>query len=144
MSPFWQTIPLAEMSREQWESLCDGCAKCCMQKLEDTDTREIIYTNVVCRLLDLDTCLCMDYFNRSRCVPTCVTLGMDDLKDPYWLPSTCTYRLLAESKPLPDWHPLVRGDPNSTFIAGESVHGKVVPETEVDDLELHMINWVTA
>lgn len=144
MLPFWQTVPLSEMSREQWESLCDGCAKCCMQKLEDVDTREVVYTNVVCRLLDLDTCRCTNYRNRSTVVPTCVTLGVGDLRDPYWLPSTCAYRLLAEGKTLPAWHPLVTGDPDSTFEAGHSVHGKVVSEIDADDLELHLIDWVNS
>jgi len=140
---FWKTLPLAQMNREQWESLCDGCAKCCMQKLEDVDTREIIFTNVVCDLLDLETCRCTDYPNRSVRVPTCVTLAVSDLEDPYWLPSTCAYRLLAEGEELPDWHPLVTGDPESTFKAGHSVKGRVIPESEADDLEMHLIDWVS-
>jgi uncharacterized cysteine cluster protein YcgN (CxxCxxCC family) len=140
---YWKTIPLNAMSREQWESLCDGCAKCCMQKLEDMDTREIYFTNVVCDLLDLETCRCTDYANRSVRVPSCVTLSVDDLKDPYWLPSTCAYRLLAEGAGLPDWHPLVTGNPDSTYEAGHSVKGRVVPESEADDLEMHLIDWVS-
>ncbi len=144
MSAFWQDTPLAEMNREQWESLCDGCAKCCMQKLEDVDTREVIFTNVVCHLLDLDNCRCTQYQDRSTLVPTCVTLSMMDLEDPYWLPDTCAYRLLSEGEDLPEWHPLVTGEPDSTFMAGQSVHGKVISETEADDLEFHMIDWVQA
>lgn len=140
---FWETTLLIDMNREQWESLCDGCAKCCMQKLEDIDTREVIYTNVVCHLLDLDSCHCTDYPKRSVLVPTCVTLSISDLGDPYWLPSTCAYRLLAEGKPLPPWHPLLSGEAASVEEAGHSVRGKVIPETEADDLEHHLIDWVT-
>ena len=142
MNRFWETTLLENMSREQWESLCDGCAKCCLQKLEDVDTREIFYTNVVCRLLDLDTCRCADYADRSRLVPTCVTLSMRDLEDPYWLPSTCSYRLLAEGEPLPPWHPLLSGDPQSVAETGHSIQGKVIPETAADGLEHHLIDWV--
>ena len=131
------------MTREQWESLCDGCAKCCLQKLEDVDTREIFYTNVACHLLDLDTCRCTDYPNRSRRVPTCVTLTLRDLEDPYWLPATCAYRLLAEGGTLPGWHPLVSGDAASVIMHGHSVGGRVISETEADDLEHHLIDWVT-
>jgi uncharacterized cysteine cluster protein YcgN (CxxCxxCC family) len=143
MEPFWETTSLTHMNRTQWELLCDGCAKCCMQKLEDVETRELFYTNVVCQLLDLDTCRCRDYPNRSRRVPSCITLTLKDLEDPYWLPTTCAYRLLAEGRPLPPWHPLVSGDPDSVEAAGHSVRGRVIPETEADDLALHLIDWVT-
>jgi hypothetical protein len=143
MKPFWETTALVDMNAEQWESLCDGCAKCCMQKLEDVETREIVYTNVVCHLLDRESCQCTDYAQRSHRVPTCVTLSMKDLQDPYWLPSTCAYRLLAEGKPLPSWHPLVSGSADSVLLAGHSVHGKVICESEADDLEHHLIDWVT-
>ena len=144
MNAFWKSLPLADMSPEQWESLCDGCAKCCMQKLEDVDTREVVFTNVVCDLLDLETCRCTDYPNRSTRVPTCVTLTLADLADPYWLPSTCAYRLLAEGADLPDWHPLLTGDADSPLKAGHSVMGRVIHERDADeDLELHLIDWVT-
>jgi len=143
MAGFWETTPLAQLTHGQWESLCDGCAKCCMQKLEDLETREIVYTNVVCRLLDRDTCRCTDYVNRSRVVPTCVTLTLRDLADPYWLPATCAYRRLVEGSPLPPWHPLVSGDPGSVVAAGHAVRGRVICETEADDLERHLIDWVT-
>ena len=143
MDRFWETTKLERMTRQQWESLCDGCAKCCLQKLEDIDTREIFYTNVVCRLLNLETCRCSDYANRSRRVPSCVTLTLRDLQDPYWLPSTCAYRLLSEGKRLPAWHPLISGDPGTVVASGHSVRGKVVPETAADDLEHHLIDWVS-
>jgi uncharacterized cysteine cluster protein YcgN (CxxCxxCC family) len=142
MEPFWSTTTLAAMSRDQWESLCDGCAKCCLQKLEDVETRAIFYTDVACRLLDLDTCRCSDYPHRSRRVPTCVTLTLKDLKDPYWLPSTCAYRLLAEGRPLPPWHPLISGDPDTVASAGHSVRGRVTREAEGIALEHRLIDWV--
>ncbi len=140
--PFWKTTPLSRMSREQWESLCDGCAKCCLQKLEDEETREIFYTNISCDLLDPQTCHCSRYTERSVLVPTCVTLTLEHLTDPYWLPPTCAYRLLAEGKPLPEWHPLVSGDPHSVERAGHSIRGRSVPEAEADDWEFHLIDWI--
>jgi uncharacterized cysteine cluster protein YcgN (CxxCxxCC family) len=97
---------------------------------------------VVCDLLDLETCRCTDYPNRSVRVPTCVTLTVKDLQDPYWLPDTCAYRLLAQGEDLPDWHPLVSGDPDSVVMSGNTVMGRVVPESEADDLEMHLIDWV--
>ena len=142
MDRFWENTPLEKMSRKQWESLCDGCAKCCMQKLEDEDTREIFYTDVVCRLLDLETCRCSDYKRRSKRVSACVTLTLKDLEDPYWLPTTCAYRLLAQGDPLPKWHPLLTGNHESVEAVGHSVRGKVVPEIQGQNLELHLIDWV--
>ena len=130
------------MSPEQWESLCDGCAKCCLQKFEDEDSREIFFTNIVCDLLDLENCRCTDYSERSNLVPTCVTLGMADLKDPYWLPSTCAYRLLAEGQDLPLWHPLVSGNHSSVETSGNSIIGKVVRESDADEWEFHLIDWI--
>ena len=140
--PFWKTIPLDRMTQAQWESLCDGCAQCCLQKIEDEDTREIYYTNIACDLLDAENCRCTHYAERSQRVPTCVTLTPEHLKDPYWLPPTCAYRLLAEGKPLPDWHPLVSGDPDSVEWSGHSVRGRTVPESEADDWEFHLIDWI--
>lgn len=141
---FWLNKPLTEWSREEWESLCDHCAKCCLHKIEDIDTREIHFTNVCCRYLDQQTCQCTAYTERSRLVPDCVTLSPKDLTDPYWLPSTCAYRLVAENKPLPEWHPLVSGDPDSVARAGQQIGGRVVCETQADDLQQHMITWITA
>ncbi|MEW8550411.1 MAG: YcgN family cysteine cluster protein [Candidatus Thiodiazotropha endolucinida] len=141
-SPFWITTPLEAMSREMWESLCDGCGKCCPQKLEDEVTREIFNTNIVCDLLDLENCRCTHYAQRSKLVPNCVTLTAEDLNDPYWLPQTCAYRLLAEGKQLPDWHPLISGDPESVKNAGHSIHGKVIRESAADDWEHHLVDWI--
>ncbi len=142
MPAFWETTALEEMTPAQWESLCDGCGRCCLEKLEDEDTREIYYTNVACRLLNLSNGRCKDYANRSRRVPTCITLSLKDLKDPYWLPSTCAYRLLAEGQPLPVWHPLVSGDPDSLRLAGRSILGRIISETQAGDLSQHLIDWV--
>lgn len=142
ISPFWKTTPLSQMTQAEWESLCDSCAKCCLQKLEDEDTHAIFYTNIACDLLDPETCRCTHYRERSVLVPTCVTLTLAHLDDPYWLPPTCAYRLLAEGKDLPDWHPLVSGDPQSVELAGHSIRGRNVPEAEADDWEYHLIDWI--
>lgn len=139
---FWETTTLAEMTPEQWESLCDGCAKCCLEKFENDRTRRMIYTNVACKLLDLETGRCGDYAERSRLVPDCIRLTLDKLHDPYWLPETCAYRLLAEGRPLPAWHPLVSGDPGSVVAAGHCIAGRAVSETQVKHLRWHLIDWV--
>ena len=141
-TPFWRSKPLDELTQEEWESLCDHCAKCCLHRLEDVDTREIYFTNVHCRLLDTENALCTDYANRSVLVSDCVTITMKELKDPYWLPSTCAYRLLAEGKPLPDWHPLVSGDPLTVVQSGNGICGRTVCEDDADDLEQHLIDWI--
>lgn len=140
--PFWKTLSLREMSREEWESLCDGCAKCCLQKFEDEETRAIFYTNIACDLLNLETCRCSHYAERSTLVPTCVTLTPADLRDPYWLPPTCAYRLLAEGRDLPEWHPLVSGSSETVMSSGHSIRGKVVRESDADDWEHHLIDWI--
>ncbi|MBV2120909.1 MAG: YcgN family cysteine cluster protein [Candidatus Thiodiazotropha sp. (ex Ctena orbiculata)] len=141
--PFWRTKSLEVLSREEWESLCDGCAKCCLQKLEDEETREIYFTNVVCDLLDQENCRCTHYQERSILVPNCITLQPKDLKDPYWLPPTCAYRLIAEGKDLPAWHPLqCNGESRQMRLGGHSIHGKVVSESEADDWEHHLIDWI--
>jgi uncharacterized cysteine cluster protein YcgN (CxxCxxCC family) len=142
LKPFWKALPLSEMNREQWESLCDGCAKCCLQKFEDEDTREIYFTNIVCDLLDLENCRCTDYSERSNLVPACVTLSMADLQEPYWLPSTCAYRLLAEGQDLPRWHPLVSGNQSTVETSGNSIIGRVVRESDADEWEFHLIDWI--
>jgi uncharacterized cysteine cluster protein YcgN (CxxCxxCC family) len=137
--PFWKTTPLAEMSHEQWESLCDGCAKCCLLKLEDIDTGEIAYTNVVCRLLDIGACTCTRYEERQRLVPDCVRVTPENLSELFWMPKTCAYRLLAEGKELMWWHPLVSGDPTTVHRAGVSVRGRCVSERRAGPLEHHIL-----
>ena len=139
---FWETTPLAAMDAWQWESLCDGCAKCCLEKLEDEDTGRIVYTNVACKLLDQGSCRCTGYAERSRIVPNCVTLTPAVLEDPYWLPSTCAYRLVAEHKPLPHWHPLISAEADSVRRAGHSICGKVISEEDAGPLVHHLIDWV--
>jgi hypothetical protein len=140
--PFWKQKKLTEMGAEEWESLCDGCAKCCLYRLEDEDTRDIYFTNVHCRLLDTGSGRCTDYSNRSLRVPDCVTITPQVLEDPYWLPRSCAYRLLAEGRNLPDWHPLVSGDPQSVVHAGQRVCNRTICEDEADELENHLVDWV--
>ncbi len=130
--PFW-TKPLAELSRAQWERLCDGCGRCCLVKLEDEDSGAIHHTSVACKLLDLTSCRCGDYAGRKKIVPDCVRLTLAKLKKIRWLPPSCAYLLRLEGKDLPDWHPLVSGDPESVHRAGASVRGRV--EAAEDDVE---------
>jgi uncharacterized protein len=139
--PFWKRKSLEEMTREEWESLCDGCARCCLYKLEDEDTKEIYYTNVVCRLLDTHRCRCTAYNERSRLMPTCLVLTPEMVRRLNWMPKTCAYRLVAEGKDLEWWHPLVSGDPNTVHEAGISVRYRTVAEKDVDmeDLEDHIV-----
>ena len=131
---FWRTKTLEEMSRDEWESVCDGCGRCCLLKLEDEDTGEIAYTDIHCRLFDPDTCKCGNYALRKQLVKGCVILTPETIEDDKeWMPSTCAYRLLAEGKDLPSWHPLVSGRAESVEEAGISVRGLTVPEYEVDE-----------
>jgi uncharacterized cysteine cluster protein YcgN (CxxCxxCC family) len=139
---FWETVSLKDMSRPEWEALCDGCGKCCLNKLEDEDTGEVALTNVACRLLDDSTCQCSQYPIRHNFVPECIVLGPDNLdQNLYWMPETCAYKLLWTGQPLPEWHPLKTGDPNSVHAAGVSMRGRTVPEFEVadEDWEDHII-----
>ena len=141
--PFWQRKSLTQMSAAEWESLCDSCGKCCLNKLEDWDTGAIHNTKVACRLLDGDTCRCRDYANRFDEVPECVQLDPKSAGTLPWLPPTCAYRLVAEGRPLPDWHHLVCGDPNAVHRAGMSVRGRTVSEEglEPEDWEEHVVEW---
>ena len=139
--PFWEEIPLSEMNKEQWESLCDGCAKCCLLKLEDEDTLEIAYTNVACRQLDLGSCRCMNYENRARLVPDCVTMTPKLVPELAWMPKTCAYRRLSEGKSLTWWHPLVSGSPDTVHEAGISVRGRSVSERIAGDVEDYIVSW---
>ncbi|NQV58247.1 MAG: YcgN family cysteine cluster protein [Alphaproteobacteria bacterium] len=137
---FWEQKSLEQMSPAEWESLCDGCAKCCLHKLEDIDTGELAFTNVACGLLDIGGCRCRDYKRRSTLVPDCVTLTPRNVAELAWMPSTCAYRLLAEGKPLAHWHPLVSGDPDSVHRAGISVRGRCVSERHAGPLEHHVLD----
>lgn len=141
--PFWKTKSLEDMTSAEWESLCDGCGKCCLAKLEDEDNGEIHWTSVGCRLFDEKTCRCSDYPNRLGKVDDCVGLTPQNVGTISWLPSTCAYRLLAERHELYWWHPLVSGDPETVHSAGISVRGRVtalesdLPDT--DDYFDHML-----
>ena len=129
------------MDLDQWDSLCDGCAKCCLHKLEDMDTGRIDYTDVACRLLDIGTCRCTNYAQRTLLIPDCVELTSDNLGVLKWLPPTCAYRLIYEGKDLYDWHPLVSGDPGSVHRAGISIRSRAVVEKRAGDLEDHIVDW---
>ncbi len=132
---FWER-PLTSLTPREWEALCDGCGKCCLNKLEDPDTAEIAFTRVACRLLDNETCRCAQYEIRKQFVPECVVLTPKNIGEiAYWMPTTCAYRLRYEGKPLYDWHPLISGDPETVHSAGISVKGWTVPEFEVDEDE---------
>lgn len=142
--PFWETKRLQDMTSEEWESLCDGCGKCCLVKLQDADTDEISYTDVACKLLDCGTARCSDYANRKTHVPDCVVLDASVVDQLSWMPSSCAYRLIKEGKPLAWWHPLVSGDPGTVRQAEVSVQGRVISETLIkDDAELldHVVDW---
>lgn len=139
--PFWTEKKLGDMTPEEWESLCDGCARCCLEKLQDMATDEISYTDVACGMLNLETCRCANYAERQRYMPDCVALTQDNVAELKWMPSTCAYRLLAEGKPLPAWHPLITGDALGAEKAGISVKGRAVAEHDAGDLEDHIVDW---
>ena len=141
---FWNTKPLAEMTTEEWESLCDGCGRCCLHKLQDEDSGLMFYTNVACRLLDPEHCRCSDYAQRMALVHDCLSLAADPAARFSWLPLSCAYRRLANGQSLEWWHPLVSRDPDTIHQAGISVRGKTVPEAAVprEDLEDHIIHWI--
>lgn len=139
--PFWRRKRLDEMSRDEWESLCDGCGRCCLHKLEDEDSGEVAYTNIACRLLDLGTCRCTDYAGRVAKVPDCLLLTPALVANSDWLPSSCAYRLINEGKDLAWWHPLVSGDPETVHRAGISVRGRIVAEDRAGDPEDHIVDW---
>jgi uncharacterized cysteine cluster protein YcgN (CxxCxxCC family) len=142
--PFWKRKPLSRMTKSEWESLCDGCGRCCLVKLEDEDTGDIYFTDVGCRLLDGQTCRCGDYRNRTNKVDDCVQLTASNVGRLSWLPPTCAYRLLAEGRDLYWWHPLVSGDPETVHSAGVSVRGRVgasEEEVEADALEDRIVKW---
>ena len=130
---FWKRKSLSQMTADEWESLCDGCGLCCMLKVQDEDTDDVFYTDIACRLFDVDSCRCTDYANRTKKVPDCLVLTPDE-KDAYeWLPDSCAYRRLAHGQDLPGWHPLVTGRPESVHEAGISMQGKAISENDADE-----------
>lgn len=144
MTEWWHDLALDELTPAQWESLCDGCARCCLHKLEDEETGEVFYTGIRCRYLDEQTCRCTDYANRSVLVPNCIRLQPEQLGDFDWLPLTCAYRLRSHGKPLPEWHPLVSGEAESVHRAGISIRGRAISDEYVhpDGYEEHIVQWV--
>ncbi len=138
---FWE-LPLADLSRAEWEALCDGCGQCCLHKLEDEDTGEIAHTNVACKLLDTKTARCRDYRNRKAFVPDCLRLTLRIVDKVPWLPATCAYRLRADGEPLPEWHHLLTGSLEEMERAGVSVAGRVVSEVDAGPLEHHVVEWI--
>ena len=142
-APFWKLKSLEDMTRQEWESLCDGCGKCCLVQLEDEDTGMRLTTDIACRLFDPETCRCKDYANRKAKVDDCVILTPDNVRQLDWMPKTCAYRLVAKGEDLPDWHPLITGQAVSTHEAGISVRRQVVSEDEFDevDWDKHIVEW---
>lgn len=154
---FWKSKSLQEMTDEEWEALCDGCAKCCLHKFIDDEAakdasptnviyegEKIVYTNIACDLLNTKTCNCTQYATRTKLVPDCVKLTKDNLKDIFFMPPSCAYRRLYENKPLPSWHPLLnKGKKSEMHKAGQSVRGKTIPESSVDleDFEDYIVVW---
>jgi uncharacterized cysteine cluster protein YcgN (CxxCxxCC family) len=141
--PFWRLKTLDEMDGAEWESLCDGCGRCCLNKLEDADSGEIAWTDVACRLLDGETCRCSNYPDRQSHVPDCIPLNPDTVRSLSWLPPTCGYRLVAEGRDLYWWHPLVSGDADTVHQARISVRGRTVSEDlwPVETLEDRIVTW---
>ena len=141
---FWNTKSLAEMTAEEWESVCDGCGRCCLHKLQDEDSGLMFYTNVACRLLDREHCRCGNYPQRMEIVHDCLSLADNAEARFNWLPLSCAYRRLANRQSLEWWHPLVSGDPDTVHQAGISVRGKTLPEASVpkEELEDHIIHWI--
>lgn len=139
---FWKRKPIQKLSRKEWEALCDGCGKCCLNKLEDADTGQVALTRIACRLLDDNNCRCAHYDNRHQFVPDCIVLTPDTIEShAYWLPKTCAYRLVWEGRDLYDWHPLISGDAETVHRAGVSVRGLTLSEFDVadEDWEDHII-----
>ena len=144
MAEWWDTKALTELTSQEWEILCDGCAKCCLHKLEDEDSGDVFYTKVRCRYLDEPECRCTDYTNRSVLVPNCIQLDRDNVRDLTWLPASCAYRLRANNQPLPPWHPLVSGSKESVHEAGISIRGRAISDEYVhpDGYDEHIVTWV--
>jgi uncharacterized cysteine cluster protein YcgN (CxxCxxCC family) len=141
---FWENRKPAQLTRQEWELLCDHCARCCVHKIRDNATGKTHYTNVACRHLDTATCMCTCYGDRKKLVSECVCLFDEDPSDFGWLPPSCSYRLLAEGNSLPTWHPLIEGDPESTCRAGMSVRNHVISEEEAGEMKKHIVYSVEA
>lgn len=141
--PFWKTKSLTEMTHGEWESLCDGCGRCCLNKFENEDTGKIYYTDVACKLLNLDTCRCSNYQQRTKIVKDCLVITPTNLPSMNCLPATCAYRLLHEGRDLYSWHPLISGNKQSVNEAGISVYGRVVSEIGMsdEDMEDRIVKW---
>ena len=144
MSDWWNALTLDQLDNEQWEALCDGCARCCLHKLEDEQTGEIFYTRVRCRYLVEETCRCSDYPRRSIMVPNCIRLEQGSVESLEWLPATCAYRLRARGEPLPYWHYLVSGSRDSVHEAGISIRGQAISDEFVhpDGYDEHIVTWL--
>lgn len=144
MAEWWNTLPLEALDDTQWEALCDGCAKCCLHKLEDADSGAIYYTKVRCRYLDEQACRCSDYANRSTLVPHCIDLRQVEVAQLNWLPATCAYRLRAQGQPLAAWHPLVSGTRDTVHAQAISIRGRAISDEYVhpDGYDEHIIHWV--
>lgn len=138
---FWETKKLSEMTHEEWEALCDGCGKCCLEKVVFEDDGTLAFTNIACRLLDRAACRCRHYAERSRYVPECKRISPENLKYCYWLPKTCAYRLLYEGLPLPAWHPLITGSPLSVHQAGMSAAGRCVSPKPEEEFQNYIVDW---
>lgn len=143
MANFWENKTLSQMSQQEWESLCDGCGKCCLNKIIDDDTEELHFTNVACHLLHTKSCRCKKYEQRFELVKDCVKVSLEDIDQFHWLPASCAYRLLVEEKPLPEWHPLITGSQSAMHKAGCSIRGKIISETAInpDNLEDYIVTW---
>lgn len=138
---FWKHKRLSQMSHDEWESLCDGCGRCCLHKLQDEEDGTVYYTRAACGLLDIKTCRCSDYPNRQEKMPDCLQLSVEHAEHFDWLPESCAYRLLSEGEPLPEWHPLLTGDPKSVVKAGISVHEIARANCDLDNLIPEIITF---
>lgn len=142
--PFWQQKTLFEMTHDEWESICDGCAKCCLTQLQDDETQQLVFTDVACDLLNDGTCQCSDYTNRSTRVPNCITMNKDNVREAAeFAPPSCAYRLLLEDKPLPEWHHLLSGDRETVHTSGNSVKHRIrfSRDVEQDDIQDYIVTW---
>jgi len=141
MKPFWEQVPLKDMTPEQWESLCDHCGLCCLKKIIYEKPLEVAYTNVACRLLDIQTCQCSNYKKRFSLQPECVSIELKHLRKPQLMPRSCAYLRVYEGRGLPEWHPLVSGNPESVHLAGITLKGEMISELEVheDDLDDYVL-----